>query len=199
MCGTNRYWSETSMQRKLNYLPKIILVISLIFLAASIIFRCLGGATQEEPTIVTSSTLTDAIDISELSTAQFTYNGVAELYRDENKQKVECHIRYNATIKAGIDMDSVKWEIDETNKTVTPILPEIKITANPVDEKTLSFIPSNPKAELSTILRVCKEDAEREAMESSELVETAEENLKSIIEGLLYPILSPQGYSIVWN
>lgn len=186
-------------QRLLKHLPIIVLFIGFVVLVTAIMFRFSGGMAKEEPAIITSSTLTDAIDISELSTAQFTYNGIAELYQDENKQKVKCHIRYNATIKAGINMSDVKWEIDEANKTVTPILPEIKITANPVDEKTVSFIPSSPNAELSEILKVCREDAEQEAMESSELVETAEENLKSIIEGLLYPILSPQGYSLVWN
>lgn len=188
------------MKKASNYLPTIVLVVALVIVVIAFAFRFSSdGMAKEEPVIITSSTLTNAIDISELSTAQFTYNGIAELYKGEDKQKVICHVRYNATIKAGIDMGDVKWEINEANKTVTPTLPEIKITANPVDEKALSFIPSNPKAELNEILKACSEDAEREALGSNELVKAAEENLKSIIEGLLYPILSPQGYTIVWN
>ena len=44
-----------------------------------------------------------------------------------------------------------------------------------------------------------EEDAEREAKESGALKETAEENAKSIIEGLLYPILESQKYKLVWE
>ncbi len=188
-------------ERKIGSLNLLIYILVIIDIILIIVFarRFLGAFYEEEPQVITSSTLTNAIDISELSTSQFTYNGIAELYKDESHQKIMCYIRYNATIKAGIDMKDVKFDVDEASKTVTVTLPSIKITSSPVDEKTLSFIPSNPKAELSTILTTCKEDAEREASESGELLDAAEENLKSIIEGLLTPILSPQGYKIIWK
>ena len=149
-----------------------------------------------DESIIASSTLTDAIDISDLSTAQFTYNGIAEVYEGE---AVKCHIRYNTKVKAGIDMKEVDFEIDEEKMTVKPVLPEIKITVNSVDEKTLSFIPKNTTIEIKEALTVCKNDAAKEAKESSELLESAEDNLKSIIEALLYPVLTPQGYQIVWE
>lgn len=156
------------MQKILNHLLSIAPLIALIICVCAIAYRAFGGTAKEEPVIITTSTLTDAIDISELSTAQFTYNGIAEIYKDADKGKVACHIRYYATVKAGIDMNDVKWKIDDTDKTVTPTLPEIRITANPVDEKKLSFIPSNYKGELNEVLKVCREDAEQEAMESTE-------------------------------
>lgn len=38
----------------------------------------------------------------------------------------------------------------------------------------------------------------REANDSKELYETAEENIKSVIEALLDPVVSSKGYSIIW-
>ena len=45
----------------------------------------------------------------------------------------------------------------------------------------------------------CKEDALKEASESKELYQTAEENLQSAIEALLSPILKNAGYTMQWD
>ena len=173
-----------------------IIVVLIVFLVTGISVK---RANKEKGNLITSSTLTEAIDISGLSAAQFTYNGIAEIYKDESKEKVESYIRYNAKIKAGIDMKEVKWKIDKEEKQVKATLPEIIIIVNTVDEKSLSFIPEDSEVELKRALIACKEDAEREAKESGALKETAEENAKSIIEGLLYPILESQKYKLVWE
>ena len=96
-------------------------------------------------------------------------------------------------------MDEVDFDIDNENKTVKPILPNIQITTNLVEEESLSFIPSDVKVDLKEVLTACKKDASQEAAKSEELVESAEENLKSIIEALLYPILDANGYTIIWD
>ena len=96
-------------------------------------------------------------------------------------------------------MGQVHFDIDHENKIVLPSLPEIKITVNTIDEKTLDFMPEKIDVELKTILSECKKDAEREASRSTELLNTAEENLQSIIEALTYPLLKQDGYRIVWE
>lgn len=155
-------------------------------------------APGEEKTL-TASTLTKAIDIAELSTAQYTYNGIAELYKDEEKKKVECYIQYKATVKASIDMKAVEWDIDEDALTARPILPPITVHAYLSDEQSLSFLPSNADIELKDALTACKQDAEQEAMQSEELLDAAEQNLKSIIEALTHPIVEDKGYQLVWD
>lgn len=173
------------------------IIVGLVVLILFAFARFLGATDKGEEKILTSSTLVDTIDISELSTSQFTYNGIAEIYK---KEKVICHVRYNAKVKAGIDMQDVTFEIDSDNMTVKPVLPEIIITSNPVvDEQALSFIPSDATLDLNEVLKACKEDAEKEATESQELINSAEENLKSIIEALTYPILDEYGYTICWE
>ena len=68
-----------------------------------------------------------------------------------------------------------------------------------MDEQSLSFMPEDSDIELKDALVCCKEDAKKKAMESQELLDTAEDNLQSIIQALLYPILDPQGYRIIWK
>ena len=149
--------------------------------------------------VITSSQLEKAIDISQLSTAEFVYNGIAEKYDDDKPEKVECYIAYHADVKVGIQMEDVEFEIDEANKTVTPILPEISVNIAALDENEISYIPKNPDIPLKEIIVLCKEDAVREANDSKKLYQTAEENLKAVIEALVSPILEHAGYTMKWQ
>lgn len=148
--------------------------------------------------VITSSQLEKAIDINELSTAEFIYNGVAEKYRDDNPEEVECYIAYDANVKVGIRMEDVKFNIDKEQKTVTPVLPDIKVNVAILNEESISYIPKNPDLSLKEVITLCKEDAMSEANNSETLYQTAEENLRAVIEALLSPILDDAGYSIVW-
>lgn len=179
----------------------VFLVLDILILAGVYVSTTRKNSVFEEgkTTIITSAMLMDAIDISELSSAQYTYNGIAEMYKDEKKEKIKCYIKYNAKVKAGIDMKKVDFVYDHKNKTITPILPEIQITSNTVDEKCISFIPDNAKVEIKDALVACEEDAICESEKSAELINSARENFKSIIEGLLDPVLKPTGYRIIWE
>lgn len=173
-------------------------VIVVIFLAAGSLFGPTVINKIGKDNVITSAQLENAIDISQLSTAEFVYNGIAEKYDDDEPGEVECYISYNANVKVGIQMEDVKFDIDEEQKTVTPILPEITVNIATLDEKALSYIPKNPDVSLKEIIILCKEDAMSEANHSEKLYQTAEENLKSVIEALLSPILDHAGYSIEW-
>lgn len=173
----------------------LILVLIVIFL----IFKKTSFFQKSEPEILTSATLEDAVNISSLSTAQFTYNGIAEIYDNDDKNSVKCYVRYHAKVKAGIDMEDVVFHIDNEKKTVQPILPKIDVTSNTVDENSLSYIPDNTKIDLKEALTACQKDALSEAERSPQLIQSAQENLRSIIEALILPIISSQAYTIQWD
>lgn len=179
----------------------IPILIGICALGAACFLRFSGALKEGEESIIVRSTLMDAIDISELSTSQFTYNGIAKVYKDEEQSKIKCHIRYTAKVKAGINMKDVDFEIDNDNLTVKPILPKIQLTVNLIeeDQNAFSFIPSNVTLPLKDIIAICKKDASQEAEKSEELFEVAEDNLKSTIEALVYPIVDAKGYTIVWE
>ncbi len=179
---------------------KIILIplTAVIVMTGICLFRSTVTNKIGKENVITSSKLEKAIDISQLSTAEFVYNGVAEKYDDNKPEDIECYISYNANVKVGIQMDDVKFEIDEKQKTVTPILPDITVSIATLDEESISYIPKDPDLPLKTVISLCKEDAMDEANHSEKLFQTAEENLKAVIEALLSPILDASGYSIAW-
>lgn len=167
-------------------------------LAACLVLPAVISRIEKED-VITSAQLEKAIDISQLSTAEFVYNGIAEKYNEEHPERVDCYIAYNASVKVGIQMEDVTFEIQEEEKTVTPVLPDITAQIATLDENSLSYIPKNPDVPLKDMLILCKEDAVREAGESEKLYETAEENLKMVMEALLSPVLENAGYSLVWQ
>lgn len=177
---------------------KLVLSIGAIMIILACLFRFGPFSRGGTEKISTSSTLTEVIDIAELSTAEFTYRGIAEVYTNENKDKIKCRICYNAVVKTSIDMNTVKFEVDADKKTVTASLPDINVKAIIVDEQSMAVLPSDTKINIDEMLKCSLEDAENEARESEELMATSRENLKSSIEGLLFPILKPQGYSLIW-
>lgn len=174
-----------------------VVLVALVLVAGGISLPILINK-MEKNHVITSAQLERAIDISQLSTAEFVYNGVAEKYDDDQQGEVECYIAYNANVKVGIQMEDVKFNIDEEKKTVTPVLPEITINIATLDESAFSYIPKNPDVPLKEIITLCKEDAMKEANHSEKLYQTAEENLRAVIEALLSPILENAGYTIVW-
>lgn len=171
----------------------VVLIVAAANLFGPGIVKKIGGEN-----VITASRLGKAINISQLSTAEFVYNGVAEKHEAENPQNIECYIAYNANVKVGIEMEEVTFTIDEENKTVTPVLPEIEINIAALDENSLSYIPRNPDIPLKEVITICKEDAVSEANNSKQLYQTAQENLQAVIEALLTPLLEDAGYSIVW-
>ncbi len=169
----------------------VVLVLFLVMLAVLYIWKI------NQPEYNFSSQLVEALDIAELSTSELIYNGIVDVY-DGDGQKILYSVNYDATVKVGIQMDDIEFEINETKRTIKPILPTITIRSPVVDPSSIDYIPQNPNVNLKAAMSACKEDAQHEAEKSEKLIQTAEENLKSIIEALLYPIVEDAGYNIEW-
>ena len=176
-----------------------ILLLCIIAIGVVAIYRFYPMLQPKTVNVLTSSTLMDVIDITELSTAEFRYKGIAPIYKDEQHSKLRCSICYNAVVKAGINMKDVVLEVDAENHRVLASLPEITIKTAIVDEKSMSIIPKSTKIDIKDMLIACKKDVENEATQSEELLLSAHENLKMIIEGLLLPILKAHDYRLEWN
>ena len=178
---------------------KLILCVGMLVVIAAVLFRFVVLERPGTAKISSVSTLLDAINISELSAAEFKYRGIADVYANEQRTKVRCRICYSAIVKAGIDMQKVGFEMDNENKVYTATLPNIDLKVTIVDEQSIAVLPSNAEVGLDEMLKYSKEDVENEVRNSSELIATARENVKATIEGLLFPILKSQGYSLKWK
>lgn len=191
---------EMTMREK--YMKKKKIPIAILVVVVVIVIVLFGPTIWNKVgrnNVITTARLEKAIDISQLSTAEFVYNGVAEKRKEKDPEEVECYISYNANVKVGIKMEDVKFDIDKEARTVTPILPEITVNIATLDEESISYIPENPDITLKEVIKICKEDVMNEANNSEKLYQTAEDNLKAVIVALLSPILENAQYSIVWK
>lgn len=178
---------------------KLPLIFGIIILTVFIVIKMDAGFKKGETKIITESTLISMIDISELSTAEFTYNGIAEIPESDGSDEIKCRVRYEAKVKAAVNMEDFKFEINNETKTVKPILPDIQLTPTLNDQAGFSFIPEDSNVGLQEVIEVCKEDVKSEAQKTEELRSSAEENLKDIIQALTYPLINSKGYTIVWE
>lgn len=180
-------------------LLKLVLIVGAAVVVLAGLLRFVISNSSRKTTIITSSTLTRAIDIAELSTAEFSYTGIAEAYSDAARTNVRCRILYSAKVKAGINMNDVIFDVNKDTKVITATLPEIKLKTIVNEEAPMHFLPSNADLPPADAVQWSTLDAEKEANESGELKKVARENLEATIKGLLLPILKPQGYALVFN
>lgn len=148
--------------------------------------------------VISTAQLQKAVNISTLSTAEFVYNGIAVKYKKDNPEKVDCYIAYNANVKVGIDMKQIQFKIDEKAKTITPILPKISVNVASLDQNGFSYIPANPDISLKDVIDICKADVLEEAEHTPKLYAVAKDNLRSVVEALLRPLLDSSGYTLHW-
>ena len=187
-----------SRQKKKNIFPSLLVVIGIVLIVIAIATRILPIIMPAKVTIITSETLKEKIKISELATAKFTYNGIAEYKRDD---KEICKILYHAYVKPVINAENIDFEVDNDKKTIKPLLPEIKDYMSYVDEteSELKFSPANPDVNLSDAIKACREDALNKALANDKFKSTAKGNFEKNIERIIYPLAKPEGYTIVWE
>ena len=152
-----------------------------------------------KPRILTTSELMKVVDISDLSTAECVYNGIAEKKGDDGN--VVYRIAYESRVQIGLDLSKVEFKIDEETKTVRPILPEIAIGDDiEIDTSTLDYMPKDPKdLDMAEVISLCKEDARSGCMENAEFYVLARENAQAIVESLTMPLIESRGYTISWE
>lgn len=123
------------MDKKQKILWKLIPILIGVMILGIALFIKIGDLLNDgQRKVITSSTLMDTIDIEELSTAEFTYNGIANIYKDKDKKNVKCYIRYFANVKAYISVQDIEYEIDDEKHTVKPVLPKLQYKIMIVDD-----------------------------------------------------------------
>ena len=175
-------------------LLKAIIAATAVIVVVIAVFIFIAPSVKKS--IITTSR--EVVSISELSTGEFCYNGVVSIPEEDNPEKTDYSVKYDSTVKAGIDAKDIDFKIDRKNKSVTPIIPEIKINDVIINDGSISTIPENATAKLKDTLSYCKEDALKEANQNEKLIETTKLNLQDSITALLTPLLKEAGYKILW-
>lgn len=143
--------------------------------------------------IVSESTLTELLKISELSTLSYKYSAVASVYEDEEDRKeddVYDYAWYDSTIKLGIDFLKVDVKVNDEKKEITLTLPQIEVMDVIVDQKTMKYFDTSSTDEDFVILakKACKEDAVKNAT-TTELTDAAKKNTEDTVRSLIAPVL----------
>lgn len=189
---------------KMRYIAIAIAVLLLIALFSLVVvfFRAFK---DPEPEIVSQSTLERIINVSDLSTFEAVYNGIAEVNSEDNPEEVDYYVSYEARVKAGLDFGKVNIDIDNEKKVITVKLPQIELTDINVDIASLDYIFMDEDANTSTVseeaYKECINDVENETNTEDAIYELAEQNAHNIIEALISPFVEQldEEYELVIN
>ena len=176
-----------------KYLMMIAIAVVIIFVATLSVKVVLSISREDAPEIITKSTLEKIVNISDLSTFEAVYNGIAKVMNEKKPDKVDYYVSYEAKVKAGFDVERVELEVDDAKKVISVTIPEIKITGIDVDIASLDYIFMNDKANESTVseqaYKKCIEDVENESSSENAICTLAGKNAKDVITALINPFI----------
>lgn len=185
------------MKSKVKIPPKRIVGAALLLVV--LLCGIAGGvrlATHDDPgaEVITVSTLSKIINISELSTYRTVYNGVAKAMDEKSPDKVDYYVSYQATVEAGIDFSQTQITVDDEAKTVVITLPTVTVTDTAVDPTTLDYIFVDKKAETATVseqaLKLCEANVLQEVSGQTAILTLAHQNARNAVEALTKPLVS---------
>ncbi|MBQ2697513.1 MAG: DUF4230 domain-containing protein [Clostridia bacterium] len=153
--------------------------------------------TAGEPQVVSQAMLEQIMDVSELSTFEAVYNGIARVMNEKRPEKVDYYVSYEAVIKAGFDFERLSVSVAETDRLIVVTIPEIRIHKVDVDITSLDYIFENTSANTATVSQqaysACCADAEAESRSQRAIYDLAEQNAHNAVRALIDPFLRQLG------
>lgn len=189
--------TENRFKNMARLIKAFCMLLILLLIVFFLLWRPFSGdrsKSGETTAISTSSRLEKILHISELSTYQVTFNGVADISGDDGS--LLFHTAYQAKVSIGLDMENIQVSVtdpEEPEPKITVTLPEIEIADVNVDPGSLDYIFADNSANTDTVsiiaLPACKADAEAECRSDKVMFELARENAVNTIEALMQPFL----------
>ena len=188
--------------KKILYIIVILILALLVFVAVfkikdfkkpktqNAISTFLDGGTKEAEVVFTESELKEVLGISEFYTADYTYNSIVKVY-DKDNETLRYNVAYEGKVKAGINFQNIKTQIDNENKKITVILPDVEIYDTTVDAGTLEYIFTDKKYNTENVAqeayKLCCKDLAETAKQEDNLYSAAKSNAKAAVEALIKP------------
>lgn len=164
----------------------VILIIIVLFLGYSKFAN-----KKQQVTISSKSELVKELEISELNSARYYYNGIAK--KENSDGKVQYYVSYEGTVTLGIDFKDIIYEEDPTNKKIIVKLPDLKITSVNVEATSLDFIKLNTKLKDENIhneaYNLASKHLENTIETDKDFYKKAKKNAEKTIRGLIEPLI----------
>ncbi len=192
---------------EINAMKKIIRWIVCIVVVLAFMCLCFFAGSLYSKKNYDSATISDQLkQISELSTAKLTHNGIVEYSKGSVPLLTEKSfiMSYSADIKAGIDASKVKVKSISKNKIIINI-PKATIQETSVDPDSVKILDQNraifnwsQHTDIIDALKDAQKDA-TEAAQSANLTDEADEQVKVIITQFIKNISSLKNKKIYFN
>lgn len=142
---------------------------------------------------VTEAALRDVIDISELSTVNYTYNSVATSYADDGVTP-RYHVAYEGTVRAGIDFSQVSASVND--QTIVITVPPVTLQEVTVDMGTMEFLFVKSRYQTETVseeaYHLCCDDLRDKAAHADAMWESARQGAEDVLRALYVPWLEQE-------
>ena len=180
-----------NFKKYLNKIGKkgiIVICISIVILFVILIITDQAG----QRTISSKSDLVKVLDVSELTSAEYIYNGIAIKTKKDNQ--VAYYVNYKGNVKAGINIKHISYEEDKENKKVIVTIPEIEVFDYIVDDTKLDFIFLDESYNTETVhpeaFALSKDDLKNSLNNNKEFYDKARESVISIVKASIEPLIN---------
>lgn len=171
----------------------VVFAVLIVVILAAVAIVVSRNAKKEEPEIISLTALEKMVDVSDMSTFEAIYNGIAEVENEADPTQIDYYVSYEAKVKAGFDFENLNMQVDHDRKVITVKIPEIKITDVNVDIGSLDYIFENKKANTENVseqaYKECIEDVTKESAEEKAIYELAKQNAKNTMEAIIQPFM----------
>lgn len=181
--------------KKKFYIKKsigLLLVLLLAFGILKIYWPKIRNPRIEDVKTVSKSSLEKILEISDLSTLDYSYNAVVDV-KDENG-KVKYNLAYEGEVTSGIDFSKIAIDTDDEEKVIHILIPQAEIQEVRVDTGTMDYIFEKKSFETETVTeeayKKAIEDLEKRASMDSNLLNMANENALDTVKALIEPWLN---------
>lgn len=191
--------SNNKVSKSLISIKTLCSVIGICLVIAVIVLFIIPKIKKQKqgPEIISVTTLEKILNVSDLSTFEAVYNGIAKVHDDDSRIMVKYYVSYSSKITAGIDFEQLVISVDDENKIIHITLPEVKITDVIVDITSMDYIFNDLDANTATVseeaYQACIEDATNESQAEEKIYELARQNAKNIVKALVNPFVEQLG------
>lgn len=192
-CRISEILAKANYKRKVfSFVVVMLVLVSIVLSVKTVVFDDKKG----QVTTISKATLEEVLEISELSTISYIYNGIATVFEEEKEEKedekkIKYYVAYEGTVSAGIDFEKIEIELNDEKKIVTIKLPDVEIHNAEVNMATLDCIFMDEKYNVSKVSQEAysksEEDLKERVKKEEDLLNIAKENAIASIKALFEP------------